>query len=518
MAFQYPANPSDGDIIVRGDILAKYTKSNNTWQVSQLDTTFGIEGPTGARGPKGDKGDDAQLNIGGIVPTAEDLPVPGFLNQIWITEDTGHGWIWNATSWVDIGSVLMGPQGPAGEDGIQGPVGPQGGRGPQGEQGPPGQDGDEGPPGSQVVATRETLGSVKIGRGLAIWPDGSVHAQQQDVIIETAPIPIDDNGQSRASMYEPIYVTLGTPQDEYFQAGSKRLPWSTDTEYIQMPVEANAALVWVFYYSNMTINPAVPHSVGNISPLRAYLNNNIELAGATWDSGVQETVMGSAITHNLTVPMNADIFANRFSNLTTTKFNQISFETGGSIVSFNYTCNLIKAAWVRLTGGFARMIVMPYINREGQNALYPEDDYELPTDPLARGVAKIQGHSFGKPGKEWFDFQRIEGKVDGFYNDLLRADPDGELPIGGSPADEQKDDAAELKKMINDALNLCDQLSVYYKENDTQVYDIIQGYRTQLLELRNEPGPSSVVFDALKTITDNLNGVADYNFRFEVDV
>ena len=72
--------------------------------------------------------------------------------------------------------------------------------------------------------------------------------------------------------------------------------------------------------------------------------------------------------------------------------------------------------------------------------------------------------------------------------------------------------------MINDALNLCDQLSVYYKENDTQVYDIIQGYRTQLLELRNEPGPSSVVFDALKTITDNLNGVADYNFRFEVDV
>jgi hypothetical protein len=47
---------------------------------------------------------------------------------------------------------------------------------------------------------------------------------------------------------------------------------------------------------------------------------------------------------------------------------------------------------------------------------------------------------------------------------------------------------------------------------------MIQGYRNDLLNLRNEPGPSSVVFDALKTITDNLNGIADYDFRFETDV
>ena len=522
MSFQYPADPSDGDIIVRGDILAKYTKSNNTWQLSQLQPEYGIVGPTGPQGPKGDQGDDAQLNIGGIVPKSSDLPIPGNLNQIWITEDTGHGWIWNGTSWIDIGSVLMGPAGETGPTGPTGPVGPQGGRGPQGEQGPAGKDGEPGPAGTQVVATKETLGSIKIGRGLAIWPDGSVHANSTDVIIETAPIPVDDGGQSRASMYEPIYVTMGTPKDEYFQAGSKRYPWTEDTEYITMPREANAALIWVFFYSNMTINPAVPHVVGNISPIRAYMNNNIEIAGATWDSGVGETVMGSAITHNLTVPMNADIFANRFSNLTTTKFNQISFDPGGTIVSFKYTCNLVKAAWVRLTGGFARMIVMPYLNRDGQRELYPEDDYELPTDPLARAVIDVEsahcGHRFGRPGKEWFDFQRIEGKVDGFYGDLGRSDPDSELPDPGSPADDQKDDAAELKKMINDALALCDQLNVYYKENDDQVATIIDGYRTQLLQLRNEPGPSSVVFASLKTITDNLNGVADYSFRFEVDV
>jgi hypothetical protein len=406
----------------------------------------------------------------------------------------------------------MGPQGPPGNNGAPGPIGNQGGRGPQGEQGPPGQDGEIGPPGSQVVATTQTLGSVKIGRGLAIWPDGSVHAQKQDVIIETAPIPIDDNGQSRASLYEPIYVTLGEAKDEYFQAGSTRIPWAEATEYIEMPYEANAALVWVFYYSNLTINPAVPHSVGNIRAVRGYVSNQMYLSGATWDSGAGELLMGSALTHNLTVPMNAEIFANRVSNLTTSKFNQISFETGGSIVSFRYVCNLNKTAWSRMTGGFARMIIMPYLNRAGQNELYPEDDYELPTDPLARGVSKITAHKFGTPPKEWFALQRLEASLEPF------SDPDGELPIGGSPADQQMDDATELKTMINDALNLCDQLSVYYKDTDTQVYDIIQGYRTQLLNLRNEPGPSSVVFDALKVITDNLNGVADYNFRFEVDV
>ena len=57
------------------------------------------------------------------------------------------------------------------------------------------------------------------------------------------------------------------------------------TEYITMPVEANAALVWVFYYSNLTINPAVPHTVGNIRAVRGYVSNQMIISGATWDSG-----------------------------------------------------------------------------------------------------------------------------------------------------------------------------------------------------------------------------------------
>ena len=513
MSFQYPANPSDGDIIVRGDLLAKYTQSNNTWQVSQLDTTFGIAGPTGPQGPKGDKGDDAQLNIGGIVPTPSDLPTPGFPDQIWITEDTGHGWVWNNVSWIDIGTVMIGPQGPQGPQGNDGATGPQGPRGPSGAQGPPGQDGQQGPAGSQVVATTTTLGSVKIGRGLAIWPDGSVHANKTDVIIETAPIPIDENGQSRASVYEPMYITMGEPKQETFREGSTRLLWSQDTQYVTMPVEANAALVWVFYYSNLVINPDVPHTVGNIRAVRGYIRNKLRLSGATWDSGLEDQ-MGSAMTHNLTVPMNSAIFAARSSNLTLSKFNQMSFDPGGTIIALDYECNIDKTGWSIMTGGFARIIVMPYINRDGQNELYPDDDYELPTDPLARGVAKAQRNvsAFSKPDKKWFDLLALEGQIIPFE------DPDSELPSGGSPADAQRDDATELKIMINEALIQCDQLSTYYKDNDTQVYDLVQTYRTQLLNLRNEPGPSSVVFDACQVITNNLNGIADYNFRFEVDV
>jgi hypothetical protein len=44
------------------------------------------------------------------------------------------------------------------------------------------------------------------------------------------------------------------------------------------------------------------------------------------------------------------------------------------------------------------------------------------------------------------------------------------------------------------------------------------GYRNQLINLRNEPGPFSVVFEAYENIVENLNGIADYSFRFEVDV
>ena len=57
MSFQFPANPADGDIVVRGNLLATYDKDNNTWTVGEIPTYPGIPGPVGPQGPQGVQGD-----------------------------------------------------------------------------------------------------------------------------------------------------------------------------------------------------------------------------------------------------------------------------------------------------------------------------------------------------------------------------------------------------------------------------------------------------------------------------
>ena len=506
MSFQYPANPSDGDIIVRGDILATYTASNNTWTVGQLNPEYGLTGPKGNDGPKGEKGDNAKLFISGVVPTPEDLPELGNINEIWVTEDTGHGWIYQDNTWKDIGAVLQGPMGPKGDIGVQGPQGTRGERGPKGDQGPSGADGPPGETGTQVVATTETLGSIKIGRGLAIWPDGSVHAQQQDVIIETAPIPIDENGLSRANLYEPLYFTMGERTTLMSRGSTIVDNWVTDQTYITMPVQANAALIWAFYSNGFRLNPDTPNTTSDFRYIRAYVSHKIQIAGATFASGM-EYGMDALSTMALTQGMNDLTRANCIANDTLSKFNNIQFDTGGAIISLNYACSVLRTAWTELSGGNARFIVIPYIDRKGQNEIYPDDDYELPTDPLARSVTGVQQtYALKTPSAKWLEFERAESVP---FEDI-------ELP--STPGDLQYEDSTELKSMIAESLKLIDQQSLYYKDVNTTTYDLLQTYRLELLNLRNEPGPASVVYDALKVITDKVNGVAAYDFRFETDV
>ena len=114
MAFQYPADPSDGDIIVRGDLLATYNEDTNTWVVGQLNPVAGIPGPVGPQGPQGEGGEHgAGLDIDGSVPTYSDLPAPPYvnLNDVWVVENTGHGWVYTDRGWIDLGVIIQGPQG-----------------------------------------------------------------------------------------------------------------------------------------------------------------------------------------------------------------------------------------------------------------------------------------------------------------------------------------------------------------------------------------------------------------------
>ena len=84
----------------------------------------GPAGPLGPQGPKGDTG--AGVLVKGNVPDAASLPSSGNeINDAYLTNDTGHMWVWNGASWTDVGRV-SGPAGPTGPKGDTGPAGPQG--------------------------------------------------------------------------------------------------------------------------------------------------------------------------------------------------------------------------------------------------------------------------------------------------------------------------------------------------------------------------------------------------------
>ncbi len=121
----------------------------------------GLKGDPGAKGDKGDKGDaGTSVQIQGSVPNSASLPTglgPADAGKGWITEDTGHLWVWGGASYSDVG-LVRGPQGPAGPEGaqgIQGPVGPAGSNGTNGTNGATGAQGPTGatgPTGAQGPA------------------------------------------------------------------------------------------------------------------------------------------------------------------------------------------------------------------------------------------------------------------------------------------------------------------------------------------------------------------------------
>jgi Collagen triple helix repeat (20 copies) len=134
----------------------------------------GPEGPIGADGPEGPPG--LGLNIMGIVADASQLPPcgEGNINDAWVTNNDGHLWVCNGTTWIDSGIARgpagpagptgpMGPQGVQGPAGIPGPVGPAGPQGNTGLQGPVGAQGPrgpQGPPGDPYGAPLLAIGSI----------------------------------------------------------------------------------------------------------------------------------------------------------------------------------------------------------------------------------------------------------------------------------------------------------------------------------------------------------------------
>ena len=472
MSFQYPANPADGDIIVRGDLLASYSKANDLWTVGKLNPVAGIPGPAGPKGDKGDKGNTGVgLNISGAVADAASLPSAAVDNEIYITLDNGHGWIWEINRWYDMGVVLLGPQGIPGVQGGKGDKGDAGDRGPKGDPGVKGDIGPQGPEGTIPVASSTVLGGIKIGRGLKIDPSGTASAGSTIVDIETTPIP-----PSYIKTMEPMYLQLGSAQELITTTAFTQDSWVTDSATVQMPGEANGALIFWFHSSQFYPNTAFPGTIGGAVAFRGYLGHQLTLQNATFDNG--STIVGTGTTHHLSFAYDAPAMANRWSNRPVTKIDAVKFNPGAS-VTFNYQINISKISWSRLTAGLSRLIIFPYI----------DSDADLGnTNPFA-----VLGKALSRAG--------------------FSADPGEVMPPPFTPIEKQKSDSLDLKYRINETIAEIDRLLV---TNTTgAVNTTLQQCRTDLIAMRTMPGTADALNSELKRITDIVNGIADYTFRFE---
>jgi hypothetical protein len=137
----------------------------------------GAQGPTGSTGPQGPVGPQGPIGQGltpkGTVANSGSLPASGnTAGDIWITSDTGHGWSWDGTKWVDMGPFqgpagATGPQGTTGATGATGPQGPKGADstvpGPQGPQGATGSQGPQGATGTAGAAATIAVGTTTTG-------------------------------------------------------------------------------------------------------------------------------------------------------------------------------------------------------------------------------------------------------------------------------------------------------------------------------------------------------------------
>lgn len=142
-----PSGPAPGITYPPSPHATTHTTGGGDTIAAPSTTAAGLVGPipgnaavyyNGAGGFTQPYGSGPPLNVKGQVATPANLPTTGNqVNDMWVTTNTGHGWVWNGTTWIDIGSI-QGPPGPAGATGQSGPAGAPGSAGPTGTQGPPG--------------------------------------------------------------------------------------------------------------------------------------------------------------------------------------------------------------------------------------------------------------------------------------------------------------------------------------------------------------------------------------------
>lgn len=499
MSFQFPANPADGDIVVRGNLLATYTQDTNTWTVGEIPTYPGVPGPNGPQGIQGIQGDPGSgVNVTAIVDSYDELPLDPETGAFVVVADTNTLYYWDGTKYFDLGSPIQGPKGEQGGTGDTGQPGLNGidGRGwfgtsidrDNGEYKIVFQSNDglefttddlKGGSWEPVYATADTPGLVKLGRGLDLTDEGELETRDTYVQIETVPLGGDDNTSFSLS-FSPAYLNWA---DNKSSAATSYSSGGTSTQggALRVPANSNGALF--YYFTGSTCNPyfSAPGGYGLNWTVFSKIVAQISISGAVFENGGQ--TIGIPMTHNFAIGSEA----RRTSEIPVTKIGQIIYPIGTTSITVTQrvTCNEIQRAQVGF--GRGRVIIIPYLDEDGQ----------LQTDNGMRTSAFSM-----------FSARSL------FSEDLTNSEPyTPELPPTAEEITLQQ--GQQLREALQFTLNAIDVATVQTHTSGS-VYDELMLVRAELANLVNLPGTVEQIFDEYERLAAQVDPYISFNFRFEV--
>ena len=499
MSFQFPANPADGDIVVRGNLLATYTQDTNTWTVGEIPTYPGVPGPVGPQGPQGVQGDPGSgVNVIGIVDTYADLPVDPDTGSFIVVADTNTLYYWDGTKYYDLGSPIQGPKGDQGETGDTGSSGINGidGRGwygtsidrDNGEYKIVFQSNDglefitddlKGGSWEPVYATADTPGLVKLGRGLDLTDEGELETRDTYVQIETVPLGGDDNTSFQLN-FSPSYVNWTddkSTSNTSYGAGDT----STQNGQLKVPKNSNGALFYWFTGSGSSPNFNAPGGYGLQWTVYAKLVATVTVAGAVFENGGQ--TIGVPMVHNYSIGSEA----RRNSEQPVTKIGQIIYPVGTTSIQVSQTVDAQAVQRATVQYGRGRIILVPYLDSDGQFQL---------------------DNGTRKSSYELFSARAL------FNNEIDGSDP---YPPERPPTQEEIDatKTQQLRQALHYTVTSID-LSTVQTHSSGSVYTKLMGIRAELVNLVNLPGTVDQIFDEYERLAAQADPYISLNFRFEV--
>ena len=228
------------------------TGSTGPQGASGVAGSTGPQGPGGASGVVGASGASIKI-IGSVIdPSYLDPSYTGDIGDGYITNDSGHLWVWNGTDWTDVGAIT----GPTGATGRAGATGFRGASGATGISGASGSDGATGP-----------IGATGFGLGQTVFTTSSTN----QTVVET----ID------ASLYRSAKYEMQVSTSSKYQALEFRLLIDGPNVFLVQYASIGTSLgTFETFYSPLNsdfTSPAINTgglSYWNNTDVRVYTTNN----------------------------------------------------------------------------------------------------------------------------------------------------------------------------------------------------------------------------------------------------